>query len=223
MFLRYNYKKKGFHIGIINLRLMIWALGDQSIFRVQRDPFIWKIFIKILLWPPSPAWLKLPSDPVLQYQGKFTLTAIQNTGSVTPYILTVPSQAENWKTNELMGSMMFSSFKQDMILEPWLCRWVSFLTRTGPILVPLFKKSGPFLIPFRDLFLQGPEIATLYMIFFWMEFYQSYECSRWVDIVLHCLLHSASWFQGEGRRGFSGGCGEAPCAAILQKIRISNI
>ena len=122
-----------------------------------------------------------------------------------------------------MGSMMFSSLKQDMILEPWLCRWVPFLTRTGPILIPLFKNSGPFLIPFRDLFLQGPEIATLYMIFFWMEFYQSYECSRWVDIVLHCLLHSPSCFYGEGRRGFSGGCGEAPCAAILQIIRILDM
>ena len=46
-----------------------------------------------------------------------------------------------------------------------------FQTRTGPVLVPLFKNSGPFLIPVRDLFLQGPEIATLHMIFFRMEFY----------------------------------------------------
>ena len=76
-----------------------------------------------------------------------------------------------------MGSKMLSSLKQVMILEPLFCRWVLFLTRTGPILIPLFKNSGPFLIPFRDLFLQGPELATLYMIFFWMEFYQSYECS----------------------------------------------
>ena len=83
-----------------------------------------------------------------------------------------------------------------------------------------FKKSGPLLIPFRDFFLQGREIATLYMVFFWMEVYQ---CSRWVDNVLHCLLHSASWFQGAGRCGFSGGCGKARCAAILQKIRILDV
>ena len=119
-----------------------------------------------------------------------------------------------------MGSMMFFSFKEDMILEPWLCRWVSFLTRTGPISILFFQKQWSL---FDSFFFSGTRNSHAVYDIFWMEFYQSYECSCWVDIVLHCLLHTDSWFQGQGRRGFSRGCGEAPCAAILQKIRKLDI
>ena len=87
--------------------------------------------------------------------------------------------------------VLWCSLHSNRILEPWLCRWVPFLTRTGPISIPFFKNSGPFLIPFSS----GTRNSHTVYDIFWMEFYQSYECSRWVDIVLHCLLHSPSCFQ----------------------------
>ena len=77
---------------------MIWALRDQSMFRLQQDPFLWKISINISLWSRSPGRLKLLSDLVLPYQRKFTLTAFQDAGSVTPMI--GPLQAENWSGME---------------------------------------------------------------------------------------------------------------------------
>ena len=91
-------KKNGFHVGIVSLQQMIWALRDQSMFRVQQDPFLWKIFINISLWSRSPGRLKLLSDPVLWYQRKFILTAFQDAGSVTPMI--GPLQVENWSGME---------------------------------------------------------------------------------------------------------------------------
>ena len=121
----------------------------------------------------------------------------------------------NWNLWNLW--VLWCSLHSNRILEPWLCRWVPFLTRTGLISIPFFKNSGPFLIPFSS----GTRNSHTVYDIFWMEFYQSYECSRWVDIVLHCLLHSPSCFQGEERRGFGGGCEAAPRAAILQKIRLT--
>ena len=37
------------------------------------------------------------------------------------------------------------------------------MRKTGPYLVPISEKSDPFLVPFRDFFLVGPDLATLFV------------------------------------------------------------
>ena len=54
-----------------------------------------------------------------------------------------------------------------------MLEWVPFLTKTGPILVPLFKKRLSLFDP-RDLSLQGPELATLQRVWFFLQYVPPY-------------------------------------------------
>ena len=55
----------------------------------------------------------------------------------------------------------------------------------------------------------SPTLIFLFLFFDKKKhnFMKNKSCSRWVHIVLHLLLHSASWFQEKGMHGYCGGCG----------------
>ena len=87
----------------------------------------------------------------------------------------------------------------------------------------IYKYMGFPTVP--KFFIQiSPALIFLFLFFDEKHNFMKYKsCSRSVDVVMHLLLHSTSWFQEKGMHDYCGGCGGASFEAIFQKIRILDI